>query len=320
MKKYKIIIDTDPGVDDTTALMLVLFDNSVDIKLITTVSGNVPVQKSTRNACHILDLFGKNIPVAMGANKPLFREPIHATHMHGEEGLGGYIPPAKTRLQPLDIDAVEAMYQVITENPHEITLFVWGPHTNVAKLLSIHPECALLLERIIFMGASPYGMLDMPQHISFNIKNDPEAFQIVLDSGIPLVMIPSYVGRRVAHLTEEQVKDLELTSSVGKFLATMFETYWEPNCEDKRIATNDNCALFFLKHPKMFQLQRADILVDVDQTPGKTYARFHKRGNVNVVVGLDREKYLDAFYKALDNVNVILDDKIYDLTNQAKKA
>lgn len=319
MKKYKIIIDTDPGVDDITALFMVLFDKSIDLKLITTVSGNVSVDKSTRNACFILDLVNKDIPVAMGANKPLFREPIHATHMHGEEGMGGFIPPKKTIHQPIEEDAVEAMYRVIMDNPNEITLFVWGPHTNIARLLSIHPECARFIPKIIFMGASPYGMLDMPEHVSFNIKNDPEAFQIVLDSGIPLTMVPSYVGRRIAHLTEEQVEKLSLTSSVGKLLATMFTTYWEPNCEDKRIATNDSCALFCLKDPKMFQFQRAEIFVDVDQTPGKTYARFNKRGNVNVVVGLDRQKYLDAFFAALDKVNITLEDKIFDLTKKAKQ-
>jgi len=314
MKKYKLIIDTDPGIDDVTALVLALFDKSCDIKLITTVSGNVDLLTATRNACHVMDLFGKNIPIAMGAGKPLFREPVHAENIHGEEGMGGYIPPRKTHTQPIAKSAVEAMYEVIMANPHEIILCVWGPQTNVAELITRHPEVVQFVKQIVFMGASPYGMLEMPEHISFNIMNDPEAFQIVLDSGIPTVMIPSYIGRRVAHLTESQVQELSLTNSVGKFLATMFSTYWEKNCPDKRIATNDSCVLFFIKNPKIFTLQKADVYVDIDKEPGKTYARFTKYGKINVVVGLDREKYIDEFFKAFKNVNISLNDSIFNLT------
>lgn len=319
MKKHKLIIDTDPGVDDITALVLALFDKTIDIKLITTVSGNIDVLTATRNACHVMDLFGKNIPIAIGAGKPLFREPIHATHMHGEEGMGGYIPPKVTHTQPITKSAVEAMYELIMANPNEITLCLWGPQTNIAELLTRHPEVVQFIKQIVFMGASPYGMLDMPEHISFNIKNDPEAFQIVLDSGIPTVMIPSYIGRFAAHLTESQVKDLSLTNSVGKFFNTMFQTYWEPNCQDKRIATNDSCALFYLKSPKIFELQRADIYVDMDKEPGKTYARFNKRGAINVVVGVNRDKYIAEFFKAFGNVNIDLNDSIFELTNAKNK-
>ncbi len=312
MKKHKLIIDTDPGVDDITALVLALFDKSLDVKLITTVSGNVDVLTATRNACHVMDLFGKNVPIAIGAGKPLFREPIHAEEIHGAEGMGGYIPPRKTSTQPIGKSAVEAMFEVIMANPHEITLCLWGPQTNAAELLIRHPEVVQFLKRIVFMGASPYGILDMPEHISFNIMNDPEAFQIVLDSGIPTVMVPSYIGRKVAHLTENQVEELSLTNSVGKFLATMFSGYWEKDSADKRIATNDSCALFFIKNPKLFAIQRADIYVDIDKEPGKTYARFTKYGAIDIVVGLNREKYIDEFFKAFHNVSANLNDSIFE--------
>lgn len=320
MKKQKIIIDTDPGVDDITALVLALFDKSVDIQLITTVAGNIDLLTATRNACHVMDLFGKNVPIAMGASKPLFREPSYARHVHGEDGMGGYVPPKTTTTQPISRSAVEAMYQVIMANPHEITLCLWGPQTNAAELISLHPEVVQYIKKIIFMGASPYGMLEMPEHISFNIRFDPEAFSVVLDSGVPTVMIPSYVGRRIAHLTESQVQDLGLTNSVGKFLSTMYSAYWERDCDDKRVATNDSCALFYLKAPHIFEMQRADIFVDVDACPGKTYARFHRRGKIEVVVGLDREKYIDEFFKAFKNVSVELNDSVFALTEANKKA
>ncbi len=319
MKKVKIIIDTDPGIDDINAIVFAMFDKFYDIKLITTVCGNVSIDISTRNMCHILDIFHKDVPVAKGADEPLFRRPIYARQMHGDEGMGNYIPPKTTIHQPIEEDAIEAMYDVILKNPNEITLVVLGPHTNIAKLLRVHPDSARLIKQIVFMGASPYGMLEMPEHISFNIKSDPEAFDMVLGSGIPLVMIPSYIGRRLAHLTEEQVTRVALTSSVGKFFSKMFETYWEP-CEDKRIATNDTCAVFYLKYPSIYQMQRADITVDVNKDLGKTIARFHKRGKVNVVVGLNRNKYIKYYFQALERVNVMLDDSIYEASNKRAKS
>ncbi len=319
MKRFKVILDTDPGVDDINGLLFILFDKTYDIKLISTVSGNVPVDVSTRNLCHILDLFNKDIPVVKGASTPLFREPVNARHMHGSEGMGGYIPPKTTKHQPLDEPAVEALYRVICENPHEITLFILGPHTNAARLLIVHPDVARLIKQIVFMGGSPYGMFEMQQHISFNIKNDPEAFQIVLKSGVPLIMLPSFIGRRLAHLTDKQVEEVCLTNSIGKFLATTFQTYWE-HCEDKRIATNDTVTLFYLKHSKLYHTQPADITVDTVDVVGKTVARFHKRGNVQIITDLDRDAYIKEYFKALDKIPVILPDSIYTLTNQQKNS
>ncbi len=309
MKKYKVIIDTDPGVDDTTALILALFDKSLDIKLITSVVGNISAEIGARNACHLMDLLNKNIPVAVGAHKAMVRTSEDAAWLHGKEGMGAYIPPKETKHQPLNADAIDEMYRVITENPFEVIIFVWGPHTNVGHLLSRYPDSARLIKQIIFMGASPYGVPNIPLHISFNIKCDPEAFKIVLDSGVPLVMAPSNIGRLITHLTEKQVEQLKNLNEVGKLLAKMYEIYWEPKAKDKRIATNDTVALFYLKHPKMFKTINADIFVDLQKDLGKTYARFHKEGKVKIIMDANRSKFMSKFFRGFKKLNNVKLDK-----------
>ncbi len=298
-KPFKVIIDTDPGVDDSYAIIFAMFDKLLDIKLFTTVSGNVSIEDATRNLLHLLDRFDKDIPVARGANKPLKRIAQHAYNIHGKYGMGKYIPPNETKHKVIQDSAVEAMYKVLKENPGEVTIYVWGPHTNVGQLLLDHPDAKELIHQIIFMGGSPHGLPGFHDHISFNISNDPEAFKIVLDSKIPLVMAPSDMGRRKAHLTEDYVYKIRDRNEVGAFIFEMFDAYWEPGFSDKRIATNDTCAYLYLTHPHLFKVVPVDLTVDTKDTPGKTCAQFHHKGNVKIMYAVKRRKFLKLLEKRL---------------------
>lgn len=307
MKKYKVIIDTDPGVDDTACLIFALTDKKLDVKLITTVRGNVEVETSTRNILHLLDLLNVDYPVAKGANKALHRNSPTAEDVHSKEGLGGWIPAEKTEHTALKENAVEAMYKVISEGNGDIIPFIFGPHTNIATLIQKHPDVVKKIPKIIFMGGSPFGAPGFPDHISFNISSDPEAFKIVLDSKIPLVMVPSDMGRRKAYLTEDFVYKIKDTNDIGKFLFLMYDKYWERGYPDKRIATNDTCAYMYLTHKNLFKTIRTDVEVDTIETPGKTFVNMNKKGNVKLVVAVKREKFLKLYMKkikALDNVNI----------------
>ncbi|MBO5395215.1 MAG: nucleoside hydrolase [Clostridia bacterium] len=304
-KKIKVIIDTDPGVDDTAGLLLALYDKRLDIQLITTVVGNVKLKTATRNALHILDKFNIDIPVAMGAEKAMQRTSPTAEHVHKKEGMGGYIPPKTTNRQVIEEDAVEAMYRVLKEGNGDIELLVLGPHTNVGTLFQKHPDIISKVPRVVFMGGSPFGIPGFPDHISFNISSDPEAFQIVLDSKLPLVMVPSNIGRRKAHLTEEIVLGIKERNDVGAFLFEMFDQYWERGFPDKRIATNDTCAYMYMVYPELFKIEQADIVVDCDKEPGKTFAHFNKKGQVSVVVDVKRKKFLKLIAKMIKSFDKI---------------
>ncbi len=303
-KKYKVIIDTDPGVDDAACLLYAFFDENVEIKLLTSVVGNTSLDKTTRNLLHLMDKFGINLPVAKGAHKAMERESINAEFIHQAEGLGGYIPDCDGDLKLLDINAVEAMYQVLKEGDGDIIPIVLGPQTNIGYLLKEHPDIKDKIPQIVFMGGSPFGNPNYPDHISFNISSDPEAFNIVLESKIPLIMVPSDVGRRKAHLSEDFVNSLGEINEAGKMLSSMYSKYWEPDYPDKRIATNDTLALFALVYPKMFKFERVSVKVDLEHTPGKTLVDFDGVGNTLIMVDVDREAFLNLLIHDLKKIKI----------------
>ena len=306
-EKTKVIIDCDPGVDDTACLIYAFFDQNVDIKLLTTVAGNVGIDVSTRNLLHVIDLFKMNIPVAKGAEKALTRQSVTAEFIHQKSGMGGYTPPEKCCATLLCDDAVEAMYKVIMAGDGDINLVVLGPHTNVANLILKHPDVIKKIPKIAFMGGSPYGNPDYPDHISFNLSTDPEAFKIVLDSKIPLLMCPSHMGRRRAHLDEEFVNNLKNINDVGNFLYTMYSKYWEPSYPDKRITTNDTCTLLALIYPKLFITKRVDVTVNVTDAPGKTDVKFSPKGKITFIHDLHRNlflKFLTTELEKLQNIKI----------------
>ena len=239
----------------------------------------------------------------------MMRESINAEFIHQKEGLGGYIPSEKTNHPLLKIDAVEAMYQVLINGDGDIIPIILGPQTNIGLLLSKHPDVIEKIPRIVFMGGSPYGNPDYPDHISFNLSSDPEAFKIVLDSKIPLLMVPSDVGRRKAHLSEDFVNGLANINDAGKLLKQMYSKYWEPDYPDKRVATNDTLALFSLVYPKMFTFEKVSVCVDLECQPGKTIIDFDGKGNVLFIKDVDREAFLNLLVADIKKLN----DKNIDL-------
>lgn len=304
-KKIKVVIDTDPGVDDAVCLIYALFDKNIEIKLLSTVVGNVGVNTSTRNLLHLTDLYGVDIPVAKGAEKALCRNSPTAEFIHQKEGLGGYIPPENAHHSVIKDDAVTALYKVLSQGDGDIIPIVLGPHTNIATLLVEHPDIVNKIPRIVFMGGSPYGIEGYPNHISFNISSDPEAFKIVLDSKIPLTMLPSLIGRRHAHLDENYVNKIKNINDTGKLMHKMYSLYWEPGYPDKRVATNDICALFALVYPEIFKTVKCNVTVDLTDTPGKTWVEFTENGNVDLVTDLDRKAFLEILDRDLLNLNHI---------------
>lgn len=314
MKKFKVIIDTDPGVDDTTALCYVLHNKHFDIKLITTARGNISLENATRNMCHLLDLFHKDIPVVQGYNDRFGNNTEDATFLHTKEGLGGYVPPRSTKHKPQNVDCADAMMEVLQAYPKQITVIVLGPHTNLARLLVKYPNAKDLIKNVVMMGGAPMGIKANPKHNSFNIRTDAPAFGITVASKIPTVMVPSSMGRDVGYFTEAQVNKIEKTNDVGKFLVKTFQTYWEPNYPDRRIATNDICACYYLVHPMLYKTKKADIVVD--PTNGKTTANFHRKGKFTVVLGMRRRAFLRVLFRDLKKLNKI---SLPELATQTKE-
>ena len=307
IKKINCIIDTDPGVDDTAAIALSLYDDVMDIKLITTVTGNLDLLTVTRNTLHILEKFDRtDIPVAMGASAPMGQSMPNASFIHQKSGMGGYTPPEKVKTKPIAKSAVEAMYEIIKQHPKDISIISLGPHTNVGQLIKDHPDVVDMISNIYCEGCAPFGLKGEGRwvdYISFNASFDAEAMKIVMESGIPITIVPSRMGRELANFNELEVFGIRELNDVGKFLFEMYSEYWEHNYEDRRIATNDTCAVLALREPKLFKTKKAKVIVNTTDMYGRTDFEFVKSGNVNYVYKVNKKKMHDCFFRAIKKLD-----------------
>ena len=224
----KIIIDTDPGTDDAVAILIALAHFSdQEILGITTVAGNVGVKVGTTNALRILEHAGRiNIHVYEGESTPLKRELLTAEWVHGTDGLGGVPFPEPSKTEE-DLDAVSFLKQSISSSEEKVTLCVLGPMTNIGKALIEKPEISDNIEQIIFMGGSAEGGNTTPA-AEFNILVDPDATEIVLHSGIKLVMMGLDVthqaistSERMQNISETKTKTSELLVGLMSRLANL---------------------------------------------------------------------------------------------------
>jgi inosine-uridine nucleoside N-ribohydrolase len=207
----RIIIDTDPGVDDALAILLALRSPELKVEAITPVAGNVPLDYTLPNALRLVEIAGRpDIPVAAGASHPLVRNLITAAHVHGNNGLAGVEFPAP-KIKPVRESATEIIRRLVRSSPGEITIVAVGPLTNVALALRADPELAGMLRAIVIMGGSLSGGNATPA-AEFNLYADPEAARIVFDAGVPLTMVGLDVTRKVL-FTPEHLKILQAGST-----------------------------------------------------------------------------------------------------------
>lgn len=222
----KILIDTDCGIDDAAAIMIALASPRVEVVGITTVSGNVALEQVTDNVRRLLAFLGREgIPVLPGASRPLV-EPPHPADIHGPDGLGGVeLPPAgvtggageepaglpeERERAPGDLRAPEGMARIARQNPG-LTLVALGPLTNLAIALNLYPELAGLVgEAVVMGGALQAG--NVTRFAEYNFWADPEAAEAVLQSSLPLTIVPWDTCLKVS-CTEEELRRLGLGAS-----------------------------------------------------------------------------------------------------------
>lgn len=189
-----LIIDCDPGHDDAIAILLALASPEVDLLGITTVGGNSGLANTTRNALTVLEVAGRpEIPVAPGCDHPLVRPLQIAEHVHGKSGMDGPVlePPTIT---PIDDHAVDFIAATVAASAEPVTIAPTGPLTNIGLLLRRHPEVTENIERLVLMGGA-IGLGNVTPAAEFNIWVDPEAADIVFESGLDVTM----VGLDVTH-------------------------------------------------------------------------------------------------------------------------
>jgi len=189
----KVILDTDPGTDDAIALMLALNSPELDVRAVTVVPGNATAKQGLENALRMVSLANRcDIPVAAGAQHPLFQKLITAEFWHGKNGLANIeLPASKCKVDPRF--GPDLIIQMVHAAPHEITLVPVGPLTNIALAVEKDPSIVPLVKEVVLMGGSISGG-NVNASAEANIYNDPDAAQIVFQAGWPLTMVGLDVG------------------------------------------------------------------------------------------------------------------------------
>src|SRR5579863_4197390 len=304
----RIILDTDPGIDDALALFLALASPEVQLEAITTVNGNVGVAATTRNALSLLELLGRtDIPVARGSDRPLLRSHTDAAYVHGDNGLGGVQLP-EPHIQPVPQHAVDMSIERIMVAPGEITLVPIGPLTNIALAVRREPRIAQRVREVVIMG----GALRVPGNVTpgaeFNIYVDPEAAHIVFHAGWPLRLVALDVTMQ-ARLPRSQVDALAaMQSRVGQLIQQMLTYYFDvfgPRYSITEFHMRDPLCLAAAFQPALLSWQSAYVDVELEGklTTGQTVASFNQPDapapNMQVAVGVNEAAFIEMFMERM---------------------
>jgi inosine-uridine nucleoside N-ribohydrolase len=270
----RVIIDTDPGVDDALALLLAMRSPELKIEGITAVAGNVPLELTLPNALRMVEVAGRDdIPVAAGAKAPLMRRLVTATYAHGENGLGGAVFP-EPHTKPRGEPAAELIRETVRKYPGEITLITIGPLTNIATAVQADSELAGMVRGLVMMAGSLSGGNITPA-AEFNVYVDPEAARIVFQSGIPLTMVGLDVTRKTS-LTEQHVRRLEagpsaVSQAAGKIARKALE-HWRERGFVSGPNMHDSLAVAGFLDPSLLQFREyyVDVETAGELTAGET--------------------------------------------------
>lgn len=296
--KRSVILDVDTGIDDAVAIAMATYSNKLNVKLITTICGNLSVNEVTKNTLNFLQAINKTkIPVAVGANKPLEREKDNSIQAHGKRGLGKFkFPPCE--LKPLKKDAVEKMYEVITNSKEKIVIIALGPLTNVARLLLEHPDAKDNIDYILISGGLLHDSKKNP-YLGFNVMQDPESAKYVLKSGEKIIICPSNHGH-TAFLTPEDVEEMRKINKTGEMLEFIFRSYKDRHVK-VGIATHDPCAIVYVAHPEYFKTEDMYVHIRFIEKLGTGVIDFDTTHapNMQVATEINVKKFKKLFFNTI---------------------
>lgn len=315
MSKRPLIIDTDPGIDDAMMLTVASANRDVfDIRLVTTASGNISQSKANYNAHAFLAYIKEDIEIARGLEQPLFRPLQVAEEIHGAYGFGKVEFPTIEVPQHVK-PAIAAMRETILHSEEKVSIVATGPLTNVAALLLAHPEVKQNIETISWMGGAVKGG-NKTAVAEFNAYVDPDAAQIVMQSGVPMSMCGLDVTHK-AYVTQEEAKNILAIGTEFAEKAYDLVTYYldvakptpfsEPHYAEV-LRFHDVSAIMFLLYPELFK--GTDYYVEMSTegiTAGATvvdlYNETGNKPNVHVLHDVDREAFVEVFMRAVQTIS-----------------
>ena len=297
--RQKIILDCDPGHDDAIALLLAAKHPALELLAVTTVAGNQTVEKTTQNALKVCSLANiRDVPIAMGMDRPLVRPARHAADIHGASGMDGPNVP-EPNIELARQHAVDLLIELLLNSDGDITLIPTGPLTNIATAIRCEPAIVPKIQAISLMGGA-IGVGNVTPSAEFNIWFDPEAASIVFDCGRPITMVPLEVTHQ-ALATEEILSRLRTANRpVASFAADLlvfFADSYKNVFGFPAPPVHDPCAVASVLEPDI--IHAADMYVEIETmselSAGRTvcdvYGKLGKPTNVRVGYGLEVERF-----------------------------
>jgi purine nucleosidase len=281
----RVVLDTDPGIDDSLAILLALASSEIDLAAVGVTGGNCSLADGVRNALNVLAVAGRaDLPVCAGVGLPLIRPPFTAPETHGDSGLGYARLPASPA-GPANEHAVDMIIREIMARPGEVTLVAVAPLTNVAMAVRKEPRIVEAVREVIIMGAALRTDGNTTSLAEFNFFVDPHAAHIVLESGLPITLLPWDITKDVLLRQAEVDRLLRIESPVSHFIAdaTRFYMEFHEKCFGfAGCSINDPVALALAFMPDLARTEPMHVAVEYasELTIGKsviTYVGDHQR-------------------------------------------
>ncbi len=315
LQPIRVIIDTDPGIDDAAAILMGLGSQELRVEALTTVFGNASVTQSTVNALRLLEAAGRpDIPVYRGVGKCYnFTEPTYAAQVHGTDGFGDVLWPLP-KTPPQRRHAVLELIDRVLGAPGEITVVALGRLTNVALAISIEPQVATALRSLIVMGGAIVVPGNASPVASANLWGDPEAADVVYRSGAKIVQIGLDVCDQVeisaAQLRRIWQADTAVTRLLQALTPCLQASYRRRGLlrDPDSIRYNDVPALAYVIDPSLFTCRNVHVRIETQGqlTRGQTVADLRGQGspppNVSVAFGVDAARLTQLWVERVGNL------------------
>ena len=293
-QQIQFIIDTDPGVDDAIAILMAMAASEIEILGLTTVGGNVPLARATRNALSLLQAASRSdIPVAKGASRPLRGKFAYAPYFHGPSGLSQRLPdPANG---PVEDGAVKFLYDQLTGERGEAVLVALGPLTNLAVLLRERPIALEQAKQIVVMGGAVNTPGNVTPEAEFNFYCDPVAADIVLSSRLPITMVDLAACRQVK-IGREQALGLKSATPLGRLMLDMLQGWFHRELSREEFEFCDPLAMAIALHPAIATATKVDLDVGIekDELLGAT-SETGGPGEITLAQDVDSSRFFALF-------------------------
>jgi len=309
----KILIDTDPGIDDALAILLTLASPELSLEGLSVVHGNCSVDQAVTNALSILELAqASHLPVAKGCELPLVQPSLLAPETHGDTGIGyAKLPRPQSKL--IGRHGSDFLIEKIMSNPGEITLVAIGPLTNVALAIRQEPRIVSALKELIIMGGAIRHEGNTTALAEFNTYVDPHAAHIVFHAGIPTTLVPLDVTYQCVLTKLDVDRLLQIDSPLTHFVAEATRFYMEFHDEYQGVVgcvINDPLALALTFAPELCDYQELPVDVDISGgvSMGKTIADFYnytkKPTNMKVALGVRPRDFIELFLERMEKLTL----------------